>query len=224
MASEARFFLRIPLVLLAVGDLGLLAARLRPWPEVPNLPDQGAAGYDPMICLLVYASLLFWVSSSHRPSFQRTLTAATGLAIPAGLLAIVTVLLSERPPSAVMFFSRFAILLVASLFWGWAGVRAEELTGSPQIAIMAGLWSAMISVLMAVAVLLARVAEPYTHLLPGDPAVDALIRALHRATGLLLVAPLVGGMMGLFFASVSIHREEKKMQEEEARRVLETRR
>lgn len=223
MASVIRLDLRLPLLLLAAGDLGLLVARLRPWSALSPLPDLGAAGYDPMALLLAYLFFLLWIGL-RMPRLRLVLQEAALWAIPAGVLASGVVLLAERPPGAALFFARMGLLLVASLFWGWAGARAEWRTGSPQQAMVAGLGSAMGSALLAVAILLARAGNFPREFLPGDAAFEALQGMLRRVTAFLLVLPPAGAMMGLFFASFSIHQEEKKLRAEEARRVLETRR
>lgn len=221
MPLRIRSLLHFAWPALALGDLGLLATRLYPWPVALPMPELGAAALDVLALLLVAFVFVFIAGFVRR---QRWQVEASDLGLPAGLLAIGTVLLGERPPTAGLFFSRFCILLFASLFWGWAGVRAEALTGSPQKAIVAGLWSGMTSALLAVAVLLLRAESFSVEFLPGDAAFDVLLRTLYRARVFLLLSPLSGGMMGLFCASAAIHREEKKLREEEARRAQGTRR
>jgi heme A synthase len=220
----SRFSVRIPWVLLAVAELVLLAVRLRPWAELVRLSEQGAASYDPLVFLLVYIVVLCWVGGRRPEPFQQTLMAASGLAIPAGVLSMVAVVLAERSQPVAILLLRCGLLAASSLFWGAAGIGGERRTGSPRVAIVAGVWSGMASALMVVAVLLARGFSSLNvaalasdgHLMLGDPAVDALVMVLQRSTKFLLLAPLVGGAMGLLLASAAIQREEKKLRESEA--------
>jgi hypothetical protein len=211
MASGKSFFLRIPLILLAAGDLALLAMRLRPWPDIVNLPGQGTTGYDPAICLATYIFLLFWMGGNPDPDVQKALTGGMALAIPAGLLAIGYVFLAEQHTQQ-MFLIQIGLLAAASIFWGVAGLRGSKVANSPNVGIATGVWSAMISALMAAAVVLARIDlsnplpqspdpwKQYQGLAIGNQAIQSLVHSLNMATGFLLISPLVGGAMGLIFA------------------------
>jgi hypothetical protein len=211
MASGTMSFLRIPIVLLAAGDLALLAVRLRPWPEIVNLPVQGTSGFDPAICLAVYIVLLFWMGGSRDDKVQRALGSGVALAIPAGLLCVGFVYLSEQH-SQQMLYMQIGVLVAASICWGLAGMRGAKLANSPNVGIATGVWSAMISALMAGAVILARIdlnnppaqsTDPwkqYQGLAIGNQAIQSLVHSLNMTTGFLLISPLVGGAIGLIFA------------------------
>jgi hypothetical protein len=211
MASKSSILLRIPLMLLAAGDLTLLALRLRPWPEVANLPGQGTTGYDPAICLTTYLFLLFWIGGNRDEKIQKSLRIGFGLAIPAGLLAIAYVFVSDQQ-SQQGFYTQIGLLAGASVFWGVAGMKGSKLAKSPNVGIAAGAWSAMISALMATAAALARIdlnnplpqsADPwkqYQGLAIGNQAIQSMVHLLNMATGFLLISPLVGAALGLIFA------------------------
>lgn len=59
MESSRQPTLRVPIILLALFDLGLLGARLWPWQQVMNLPGGGTTGVDPAISLVGYVGLGF---------------------------------------------------------------------------------------------------------------------------------------------------------------------
>ena len=88
MGSGTPHTFRIPVVLLALADLAILAMRLRPWPEIANLPGQGTTGYDPIISLSAYVFLLFWIGGNSDVVVRKALSIGTMLGVPAGLLAI----------------------------------------------------------------------------------------------------------------------------------------
>lgn len=211
MAKSTRFFLRIPLILFALGNLVLLGQKLQPWQEIHNLPEQGATAYDPLICLAAYLILFFWIGSTRSPEAQKALTISAGLAIPAGLLAIGYVLLDAQQ-GAHNLYAQIGVLALASLFPGIAGYKTQKLTKSPNVGIVAGAWSGMVSALMAVAVILARLDPSSTEPLSNDPwkqyeglaignqAIQNLVHSLNLSSCFLLIAPLVGGVLALFFA------------------------
>lgn len=211
MAAGKFRWIRIPLALLAMGDLALLALCLQPWSEIGNLPGKGTTGYDPAISLAAYLFLLLWVGGIRNSKVQAALAFSALLAIPAGALAIAAVCLPDfHLPNELSI--QIALMAVAAILWGVAGMRGSKLAGSPNVGIVSGVWSAMVSALMAAAVVLARInlANPvpassdpwkqYQGLAIGNPAMQLLVNSLNLTTGFLLVAPLVGGAIGLVFA------------------------
>jgi hypothetical protein len=211
MASGRLSLIRIPLILLALGDLALLAMRLRPWNEIVNLPGQGTTGFDPIICLVAYAILLFWIGGNGNPDVQDALMKSMRMAIPAGLLAIGFVYLSDDH-SRQGFYLQVGVLALAGVLWGLAGWQGAKVGRSPNLGIAAGVWAAMVSALMAVAVVLARIDlnnpvpqspdpwKQYQGLAIGNQTVQSLVHSLNMGTGFLLICPLVGGALGLLFA------------------------
>ena len=211
MAAGKLRWIRIPLVLLAIGDLALLGQRLQPWQEIASLPGQGTTGYDPAISLAVYIALLFWIGGLRDEKMQKSLAGGLLLAIPAAVLTISSVLLGDFHVAHERSIL-IGLLAGAAILWGIAGMQGSKLTRSPNVGIVAGVWSAMISALLTVAVILARLdlnnATPqspdpwkqYQGLAIGSEAVQTLVHSLNTATGFLLIAPLVGGALGLIFA------------------------
>jgi hypothetical protein len=121
------------------------------------------------------------------------------------------VYLSEQH-SQQMLYMQIGVLVAASICWGLAGMRGAKLANSPNVGIATGVWSAMISALMAGAVILARIdlnnppaqsTDPwkqYQGLAIGNQAIQSLVHSLNMTTGFLLISPLVGGAIGLIFA------------------------
>lgn len=216
LRSHPLRLIRFPLVLLATGDLALLALRLRPWNEIVNLPGQGTTGYDPVICLISYIVLLYWMGGNRDEKIQQALLRALLPGVLAAALAIGFVYVSlnatQTPQS---LYIQIGLLAGAALFWGVAGMIGSKIATSPNIGIAAGVWSAMVSAVFAVAVVLARIdlnnplpesADPwkqYQGLAIGNQVIQSLVHCLNMATGFLLLSPVVGGVLGLVFAMLA---------------------
>jgi hypothetical protein len=216
MNSRTPFTLRIPLLLLAAVDLAVLAVRLRPWPDIVNLPGEGTTGYDPVICLVAYLGLLSWIGGNRNIFIRKALSDGALLGLGAGLLLVAQVVIATQPAvmgSTMQLVSiQIGLLVAAGVLWGIAGMRGSRVAGNPSIGIVAGVWSAMVGALMACAAVLAQINlnnpapqsqdpwKQYEGLAIGNPATQALVHSLNTATGFLLITPLVGGAVGFIFA------------------------
>jgi hypothetical protein len=216
MGSGAPPTFRIPLILLAIANLVVLGMRLWPWQQVVmNLPLNGATGIDPAVCLLTYIFLLFWIAGIQQRPTQKALCTGALLGLLAGLLLAVKVALAAQPAapdSSSLQHLPTALMLAAALLWGIAGALGAR-GEAPTLGMLAGLWSAMTSALIAVAAVLAEmylsgppVESPdpwkqYEGLALGNPAMQSLIHSLNSTTAYLLICPLVGGIVGLVFGT-----------------------
>jgi hypothetical protein len=217
MGSSAQPLLRIPLILLAIADLAMLGSRLWPWQDVVStLPLNGATGIDPVVCLLAYIGIFFWVGGNRQDPLQKSLGFGAMLGF-LGVLLLVAEILVKAQAATVEDGAQpgqwtKALLLGAILLWGVAGLNAARATGNNGVGLLSGLWSAMVSALMAAATLLGQmfVAGPqpasqdpwkqYEGLAIGNYATQALVHSLNSVTFFLLVGPLMGAAAGLFFA------------------------
>jgi hypothetical protein len=216
MGSGAPPTFRIPLILLAIANLVVLGMRLWPWQQVVmNLPLNGATGIDPAVCLLTYIFLLFWIAGIQQRPTQKALCTGALLGLLAGLLLAVKVALAAQPAapdSSSLQHLPTALMLAAALLWGIAGALGAR-GEAPTLGMLAGLWSAMTSALIAVAAVLAEMClsgppvespdpwKQYEGLALGNPAMQSLIHSLNSTTAYLLICPLVGGIVGLVFGT-----------------------
>jgi hypothetical protein len=214
MGTSSPSTFRIPLMLLAIADLTLLGMRLRPWPEVFNLPLNGATGIDPAVALAAYIGLLFWVGGTRSEPMKKALSSGAMLGVLAGGVLIGYVVYNAQPSTANAPDSGLvgkALLLGAGLVWGLAGMRGAKATGDAATGMLGAVWSAMTSALIACAAVVVEMYEAapepattdpwklYEGLAIGNTATQALVQSLNSATGLLLVCPLAAGVIGLVF-------------------------
>ena len=211
MAASAPRTYRIPLVLLAAANLAILGAILWPWQEALNLPVNGTTAIDPAISLIAYMGLLYWISSGVKEPTQKALSAGTMIGLYGGLVLIARVLLTVWTGQQPGFLQP-GLLGVAVILWGVAGLRGSRAAGNSSIGALSGLWSAMVSGLMACAAIFAELylAGPtqdspdpwkqYQGLAIGNSATQGLVHSLNTATAFLLLGPLTGAVVGAIFA------------------------
>jgi len=211
MASGPTRTYRIPLVLLAAADLAILGAILWPWQQALNLPINGTTAIDPAISLIAYMGLLYWMSSGIKDPTRDAIAAGTTFGIIAGLVLAARVLIDIWTGHQSGFLHP-ALLGLAVILWGVAGLRGSRAAGNSSIGALAGLWSAMVSGLIACAAIFADLylagptqASPdpwkqYQDLAIGNSATQGLVHSLNNATAFLLLGPLTGALVGIIFA------------------------
>ena len=211
MAASAPRTYRIPLVLLAAANLAILGTILWPWQEALNLPVNGTTAIDPAISLIAYMGLLYWISSGLKEPTQKALSAGTMIGLYGGLVLVIRVLLTVWTGQQPGFFQP-GLLGVAVILWGIAGLRGSRAAGNASIGALSGLWSAMVSGLMACTAILAEFYlnpstqdspdpwKQYQGLAIGNSATQGLVHSLNTATAFLLLGPLTGAVVGIIFA------------------------
>jgi hypothetical protein len=210
---------RTPLVLFAILDLALLGTRLWPWQNVLSLPDAGATGIDPAVCLVAYIGLALLIGRIHPPVSRKYLFSSGLLGLLGGLLLAGYVLIANQgagqPDMGDVIHSQFmriGLLAAAAAVWGIAALRPSRGQESIGFSMICAAWSALVSCTMAFAAVMAQdylVAAPtesadpwkqYEGLAIGSAATQSLIQSLVTATGFLLIGPLVALIAGAFFS------------------------
>jgi hypothetical protein len=210
MSEGARFSIRYPLLLIALGDLALLVLRLRPLQDVSSLPGQGT-GFDPAICLVAYAGLVLWFTGRSGSRMTGPQPAVTLFGLLAGALLALRFWMAGLPTGAQTREVQAAVAIAAAIVWGLAGVRAARAAGKPSAAFIPGIWGGTVSALLACAVVLGQffvtgpapdTPDTYKQFLElgiGSPSTVVLVRSLTAATALMLLCPLLGGALALIF-------------------------
>jgi hypothetical protein len=202
---------RIPLVLLAAANLATLGAILWPWQQAFNLRVNGTTAIDPAITLAAYMALLYWMSSGIQDLTRDAIAIGTTFGIVAGLLLAARVLIDIWTGHESGFLHP-GLLGLAVILWGVAGLRGSRAAGNSMMGALAGLWSGMVSSLIACAAIFADLylagptqASPdpwkqYQDLAIGNSATQGLVHSLNNATAFLLLGPLTGALVGIIFA------------------------
>jgi len=211
--------LRTPMILLAVVNLVILGTHLWPWQQVLSLPLNGATGFDPAITLVAYIGLVFWIAGNPTGPVKKALSTGAMLGVLGGLLLVaytlLTTMLAARPAltdTVLPNLAQTGLLAVSGILWGIAGLRGLRAAGSVGIGTLAGIWSAMVSCLMAATAVLTEMSlapplpvtqdpwKQYEALAIGPATIQALVYSLNSTSAFLLVGPLIGAAMGFVFA------------------------
>jgi hypothetical protein len=217
MESSRQATMRIPIILLALFDLGLLGARLWPWQQVMNLPGGGTTGFDPAISLVAYVGLGFWIGTARQDASRKSLFSAAWLGVVAGLFLVAQVVLATRQSGAdaAAGLDRLQIGLIAgaALILGISGFRTAKAGFTLGFSAVCAIWASMVACLMGVAAVLGETylaagtgesSDPwkdYQALAIGTPAMQSLVHSLDTIAGFLLIGPLVGCLAGAILAS-----------------------
>ena len=146
---------RIPLVLLAAANLATLGTILWPWQQVLSLPVNGTAAIDPIIIAQsAYMGLLYWMSSGIRDPTRDAIAGAAPPGIVAGLVLAARVLIDIWTGHQSGFLHP-TLLGLAVILWGVAGLRSSR-AGDSGMGALSGLWSAMVSALIACSTIFAE--------------------------------------------------------------------
>ena len=211
MAKGSPQTFTLPLVLLAAANLAFLGWLLWPWSEALNLPVGGTTAFDPAISLVAYMGLVYWISSGIKQTTEKALSTGAMIGLIAGMILVVRVLLGVRTDPGPGYLQP-GLLGGAVILWGVAGLRGSWAAGNAGMGALSGLWSAMVSGLMACTAVLAELylAGPspsspdpwkqYQGLAIGNSVTQGLVHSLNTATGFLLLGPLAGAVVGLIFA------------------------
>ncbi len=214
MKTTRQSILRTPIILLALGNLFVLGARL--WP-LQNILGLGTTSMDPAITLVAYVGLGFWIGTAREEASRKSLLSAALLGVVAGLFLMAQVVLDIRQaatdPSTGLDRVQIGLLVAAALVIGIVGLRTARNGFPTGFAVVAAIWASMTACLLAVAIVLAETYvgpgqgessdqwKDYQGLAIGSPATQSLVHSLDAIAGFLLVGPIIGGIVGAVFAS-----------------------
>lgn len=197
---------RTALILLALGNLLALAARI--WHAGAGTDSNSIT--DPAISLGFYIVLALWIGSTRAEADRGWLLQAATLGVSGGVALICVVGIASLPmPDGFTLHYKLQVILICAAIAMW-GIAAARITRSGRklgLAVVAGIWSAMVSSLLACSALLAQtyakmgdgVLDPWGPLqqrIVGPDSTQPLVHTLNAATGFLLIGPVVGCAAG----------------------------
>lgn len=198
---------RTGLILLALLNLLALGARI--WHASSGADSNSIS--DPAISLAFYIVLALWIGSARAEADRSWLLQAATLGVSGGvaLMCVVGIASLPMPDGFTLHYKLQAILICAAIaMWGIAAARVTRAGRKPGFAVVAAIWSAMVSSLLACSALLAEtyvkmgadtVLDPWGPLqqrLVGPDSTQPLVHTLNAATGFLLIGPVVGCLAG----------------------------
>jgi hypothetical protein len=214
METSRKSILRTPIILLALGNLIVLVARL--WP-VQNFLGLGTTSMDPAITLVAYIGLGFWIGTARGNDSRKALLSAALLGIVAGLFLMGQVVLAVRQaaedPAAGLDRVQIGLLVCAAVVLGIVGLRTAKAGFPTGFCTVCAVWASMVACLMAVATVLSETylgpgqgesSDPwkdYQGLAIGSPAMQSLVHSLDSIARFLPIGPVLGAIAGAVFAS-----------------------
>ncbi|MFP5237686.1 MAG: hypothetical protein ACLGSD_17460 [Acidobacteriota bacterium] len=204
---------RTALILLALANLLALAARI--WHAGAHADSNSIS--DPAISLAFYIVLALWIGSTRAEADRGWLLQAATLGVSGGvaLICVVGIASLPMPEGFTLHYKLQAVLICAAVaMWGIAAARIARAGRKLGFAVVAAIWSAMVSSLLACSALLAEtyakmgsdnVLDPWGPLqqrLMGPDSTQPLVHTLNAATGFLLIGPVVGCAAGVVFGSL----------------------
>jgi hypothetical protein len=147
--------LRVSLLLLIGGDLGLIAVRLLHYPTFFSMP--GALGYalTPLVALAVYAALIVVLpqAAARLPGAPAAVRVGIVIGLIGGGLELMSISIESlfMLPQRVVSVTSLIEMLILFLSFAVAGFVGSRRTGAFWLGIGTAIWSAMVAILVAVA-------------------------------------------------------------------------
>lgn len=200
---------RLALLLGILLNLAMIGVRVFFYRPLLVMPGGLKFVLEPAFLLIVYALLVVWATSRTDPLRRRILQVGTPLGLLGGIIQIVHMWLENLVNfGAANGTVTLSSMLLTFLLWGVAGYRASRTTTSTGLGALAGSWSAMVTMLMAVtfgfALLYSSIPRlDYVATWPefqrsgwGDVHAFSIANTLDSGFSHLLIGPIVGALFG----------------------------
>lgn len=154
LTSCARHFspLRLTFLLLVVINLFLVSARMFLYHPLLKMPGSARYVLEPVALLMIYAVAISWAPTLRNPARQTSVKMGTLFGLSTGLLFVLHLglesfgILDGRAGA----IATPAVIFGSFLLWGTAGYRAVRITNSLSSGARAGIWSAIVCILITV--------------------------------------------------------------------------
>ena len=209
-------FTRRAMLLGVLFDLVLVAVSLTGNDSPLRMPRGGTSAIEAIVLLVVYGLLVGWVSTMASLSHQTALQVGTSAGVFGGLLQIVHMAMENFGQRV----GENAVVTIAFMFggfliWGVAGYWVTRSTGKIESGLVAGCWSAMVSVVMATTfglVLMSANIPPPEYVATwsefkrsgwGNAHAFAIANSLDATFGHLVAGPVIGTIAGVLGGGIA---------------------
>ncbi len=209
MKAAVASTVRLTLLLGILLNLAMIGVRVFFYRPLLVMPGGLKFVLEPALLLIVYALLVMWTTSHTDPLRQRILQTGTPLGLLGGIVQIVHMFLQNLVNfGAANGTVTLSFMLLTFLLWGVAGYRASRTTTSTGVGALAGSWSALVTMLLAVtfgfALLYSSIPRlDYVATWPefqrsgwGDVHAFSIANTLDSGFSHLLIGPFVGALFG----------------------------
>lgn len=209
MKAAVASTVRLTLLLGILLNLAMIGVRVFFYRPLLVMPGGLKFVLEPALLLIVYALLVMWTTSHTDPLRQRILQTGTPLGLLGGIVQIVHMFLENLVNfGAANGTVTLSFMLLTFLLWGVAGYRASRTTTSTGVGALAGSWSALVTMLLAVtfgfALLYSSIPRlDYVATWPefqrsgwGDVHAFSIANTLDSGFSHLLIGPFVGALFG----------------------------
>jgi hypothetical protein len=141
----------IALLALIVLSLGMIALAVTQYPALYSQPGARTFVVEPICALLAYAAAIFFVSRSHRPTWDKIFPTALRFGLLTGAVEIVNIGIENGIPFSVKSpVAQISFMLTIFTLWGMAGGLTARALNSLRAGLRAAISSACICMLIAV--------------------------------------------------------------------------
>ncbi len=209
MNASVAFTVRLTLLTIIMLNLAMIGGRVFSYRPLLAMPGGLKFVLEPPSLLILYALLVIWATSRPDAGRQRTLQIGTRLGLIAGIVQIVHMLLENLANFGVANGTvTLSSMALTFLLWGLAGYRASRATTSTGSGVLAGSWSAMLTMLIAVSFGFALL---YSSIPPLDYVASwpefqrsgwkdvhafSIANTLDSGFSHLLIGPIIGALFG----------------------------
>ena len=198
-------------LLTGVGlNLAMIGVRLFSYRSLIGMPGAFTLIVEPAVLLIMYALLVVWATGRSRTAYRIALLIGTVFGLITGGMQIVHLCLENflNLSGGANGIIALAFMVGMFLLWGSAGYRAARRTGVFSAGLLAGVWSAMVSMLIAVmfGFALMNMSIPHAEDVARwpefrssgwtDAQAFAIANTLEAGFSHLLVGPIVGAVFG----------------------------
>jgi hypothetical protein len=143
--------LRTALLLVIASGLAMVGVRVALDRQLLGMPGGFQSAFEPAALLIVDAPVVIWVARKAGPIAQAILREGTAFGLAGGLLEVVHIVVENYGRLGVRAESAATGGFLAGLLllWGFAGYRATRETSAVAAGPLAGSWSGLVGMLMA---------------------------------------------------------------------------